>query len=122
MKQIINKIYTIFLARPSNAFLLFLTGFFFIQFMFANILYIKHPFGGWMTSMGTFTNASILFTLLLALSVCMFTLWLSVVKTKRLDNGKVIKSSIVKSRSSYSPIDFPNGTTTAVVVPTYSLS
>ena len=78
MNYLITKIKTVFATKPSNAFLLFLTGFFFAQFMLINILYTKHPLGGWETSIGNFTNYSIFITFLLVLSLCLFALWRSV--------------------------------------------
>ena len=115
MKKLINKINAIIEKKPSNAFLLFLTGFFFIQFMLVNILYIKHPLGGWVTSLGVFTTPFILMVILLALSLCLIALWKSVPKRERSNSSRVIKASIVKTRNSYSPIDYPKGSTTAVV-------
>ncbi len=78
MNHLIKKIKTVLATKPSNAFLLFLTGFFFAQFMLINILYTKHPLGGWETSIGNFTNYSIFITFLLVLSLCLFALWRSV--------------------------------------------
>lgn len=115
MKLLINKIKTVIQDKPSNAFLLFLTGFFFTQFMLVNILYIKQPLGGWVTSIGTFTTPFILFATLLALSACLIALWRTVTTHQRSQKPKVIKASIVRTRKSYSPIDFPKGSTTAVV-------
>ena len=115
MNNLITKIKTILATKTSNAFLLFLTGFFFAQFMLVNILYTKHPLGGWETSIGIFTNYSIFITFLLVLSLCLFALWRSVAKQESSKEMKVIKASIVKTRNSYSPIDFPKGSTKAVV-------
>ena len=123
MKNLIKKIKTILSTlvskKPSNANLLFLTGFFFAQFMLLNILYTKDPLGGWVTSIGTFSTPFLLLTVLLALSVCLIALWRSVAtKVNTNENtkeSKVIKASIVKTRNSYSPIDYPKGTTKAVV-------
>lgn len=115
MKQLINKIKTVFTTRPSNAFLLFLTGFFFIQFMLVNILYIKQPLGGWVTGIGTFTTPFILFSILLALSICLIALWLSVAKNENSKETAITKATIVKLRNNYSPIDYPKGSTSAVV-------
>lgn len=104
-----------FATKPSNAFLLFFIGFFFTQFMLVNMLYIKQPFGGWVTSIGTFTTSALLFASLLALSVCLIALWRTVAKQESLKDQRVMKGSIVKTRNSYSPIDYPKGSTTAVV-------
>jgi len=116
----IRSVKNIFTTRPSNAFLLFLTGFFFTQFMLVNILYIKHPFGGWMTSVGTFTTSSILFTLLFALSLCLIALWRSATKGKNAQESLEIKASIVKLNTHFSPIDYPKGSTQSVV-PAYAV-
>jgi len=115
MKHLITKIKTILATKPSNAFLLFLTGFFFAQFMLVNILYTKHPLGGWVTPIGTITTPFILLSFLLALSLCLFLLWRSVSANKQSKELKVMKASIVQTRNSYSPIDYPRGSTKAVV-------
>lgn len=119
MKHLILKIKTIlstFLSKkPSNAFLLFLAGFFFAQFMLVNILYTKDPLGGWVTSLGTITTASILLAVLLALSVCLIALWKSVAIKETSKELKVVKASITKVQINYSPIDYPRGSTQAVV-------
>ena len=112
---IIATVKNTLITKPSNAFLLFLTGFFFTLFMLANILYINHPLGGWVTSIGTFSTPLLLVTVLLALSVCLIVLWRSVTTQGKPKEAKVIKASIVKTRNSYSPIDYPKGTTKAVV-------
>ena len=112
---IIATVKNTLITKPSNAFLLFLTGFFFTLFMLANILYINHPLGGWITSVGTFATTSILLASLTALSVCLIALWRSVVAKESTKESKVVKASIVKTRNSYSPIDYPKGTTKAVV-------
>jgi len=113
MKHFLNTIKTAFTARPSNALLLFLTGILFSLFMLSNVLYIKHPLGGWVTSAGTFTTESILFTLLFALSFSLIALWRSVNASKIEEKSPT--TSVVKIRKSYSPIDYPNGSTKAVV-------
>lgn len=115
MKQLINTIKNGFITRPSNAFLLFITGFFFIQFMLVNILYVKHPLGGWVTSLGTFSTTSILFSLLFVLSLCLFALWRSVSKNKKPQESIELKTSIIKVQNVFSPIDYPKGTTHPLV-------
>ena len=112
---IIATVKNTLVTKPSNAFLLFLTGFFFTLFMLANILYTNHPLGGWITSVGTFTTTSILLASLTALSVCLIALWRSVATKESTKESKVVKASIVKTRIGYSPIDYPRGSTTAVV-------
>lgn len=115
MNYLITKVKTFLSTKPSNAFLLFLTGFFFSQFMLLNILYTKHPLGGWVTPMGTITTPFILLSFLLALSLCLLLLWRSVSANKQSKESKIIKASLVKIRNNYSPIDFPKGSTRAVV-------
>ena len=80
MKKLIKKIKIAFIATPSTAFLLLLSGFFFTLSMLSNILYTIHPHGGWMTSIGTLTTRSILISSLLILSLCLIGLWRSVSK------------------------------------------
>jgi len=75
MNYRITRIKQTLKKKPSNGFLLFLMGFFLSLFMLAHILYALHPLGGWVTSIGVFTTRSILLTLLLILSVLIFTLW-----------------------------------------------
>lgn len=78
MNQLTNKVISILTTKPSNAFLLFLTGFLFAQMMIVNVLYTRHPQGGWETELGIFSTPSILVTILAALSLCLFVLWRSV--------------------------------------------
>ncbi len=113
MKHFLNKIKTVFAARPTNAFLLFIIGLLFSLFMLTNALYIIHPFGGWVTFAGTFTTASILYTLLFALSVSLFALWRSVNKVSVAKQSP--KTRVIKIQKNYSPIDYPKGSTQAVV-------
>ena len=111
----INKIKTLLEKKQSNAILLFVTGFFFAQFMLLNILSTINPLGGWVTMIGTFTTTSILLTVLFVLVLCLIALWLSVVKQENVNETKVTKTTVVKMRNNYSPIDHPRGSTQAVV-------
>ena len=118
MKYIITKIQTTLASKPKNAFLLFITGFFFSQFLLINSLLIKDPLGGWVTSIGNFSNASILFVMLSALAICLISLWRSVTKQEQSESKKAFKEakvSIIKTQTNYSPIDYPRGSTKAVV-------
>ena len=115
MNHLITRIKTVLATKPSNAFLLFLTGFFFAQFMLVNILYTKNPLGGWVTPFGTITTPFILLSFLLVLSLCLIFLWRSVNANKQSKEPKVIKASIVKTQDNYSTIDYPRGSTKAVV-------
>lgn len=92
MDFLITKIKHTFTTRPSNAFLLFLTGFFFSQFMLINILYTKHPFGGWETSIGNFTNYSILITFLTILSICLLGLLRSIMRKPTNTNSLIFQT------------------------------
>ncbi|WP_299872739.1 hypothetical protein [uncultured Cocleimonas sp.] len=78
MNQLINKVISLLSKKPSNAFLLFLSGFLFAQVMIVNVLYSRHPQGGWATDLGMFSTPTILVTFLAALSLCLFVLWRSV--------------------------------------------
>lgn len=78
MSHLLNKAISVLKTKPSNAFLLFLTGFLFAQVMIVNVLYTRHPHGGWSTDLGIFTTPSILVAFLLALSLCLYVLWRSV--------------------------------------------
>ncbi|MEH6455735.1 MAG: hypothetical protein V7749_05400 [Cocleimonas sp.] len=83
MNNRITKIKTAFATKPSNAFILFLTGFFFVKTMLLIMLYSSHPYGGWETGIGTFTTSSILMSSILVLSLCLIALWRSASTTKR---------------------------------------
>lgn len=115
MKQFINKIKTLFTTRPSNAFLLFITGFLFTLFMLTNVLHFNHPFGGWVTDMGLVTTSSIMYGLLFSLSLSLLALWRSANKNELAKKSLSPKSNIVKMGDNYSPIDYPKGSTQAVV-------
>lgn len=78
----ITKIKMAFTTKPSNAFILLLTGFFFTLSMLSNILHTIHPHGGLVTSIGTFTTRSVLMSLLFILTLCLVVLWRSAVTTK----------------------------------------
>ena len=78
MNYLIKKTKTIIKTRPSNAFLLFLTGFIFAQVMLLNVLYTRNPQGGWVTELGNLPTATILVNLLFALALCLMALWRSV--------------------------------------------
>jgi hypothetical protein len=78
MNKLINKIKSLLKTKPSNAFILFLTGFFFSQVMLLNILYTQHPQGGWVTEFGHLPTALVLFGFLFGLALCLITLWRSV--------------------------------------------
>jgi len=97
MNYLITKIKTVLATKPLNAFLLFLTGFFFTQVMLVIILYTKHPYGGWETSIGTFTTRSILVTSLLVLSLCLITLWRSAVTSTKPEVKLSIPDSMLAS-------------------------
>ena len=75
MKNIINKVKSVLANKPSNAFLLFLTGYLFTQTMLVNILHTKHPHGGWDTGLGMISTHSILMVSLAALSLSLIALW-----------------------------------------------
>ncbi|MEE9327979.1 MAG: hypothetical protein V3U71_11890 [Cocleimonas sp.] len=70
-----------------NAIVLFLTGFFLIQVLLSNFLYVQHPHGGWVTALGNMTTSTIFYASLFALSLCLLALWRSA------SNGKPIKHS-----------------------------
>jgi len=111
-----SGIKNVFTKRPSNAILLFITGFFFTQFMLVNVLYAKHPLGGWVTSLGTFSTSIILFVTYLTLALCLFTfLWRSVNKDRKPQESVQLKTSMVKVQNVFSPIDYPKSTTQPVV-------
>ena len=78
MKYLLIKIKSTLETRPSNAFLLFLTGFLFAQVMLLNILYTRQPQGGWVTEFGNLPTAFVLFGLLFALALCLMALWRTV--------------------------------------------
>ena len=78
MKTLLIKIKSTLETRPSNAFLLFLTGFLFAQMMLLNVLYSRHPQGGWVTELGNIPTAMLLFGVLFALVLCLIALWRSV--------------------------------------------
>ena len=78
MKNIKNKVKSVLDTRPANAFLLFLTGFFFAQVLLFNVLYTRHPQGGWVTEFGNFSTVTILYGFLFALALCLIALWRSV--------------------------------------------
>ncbi len=78
MNKLINKVKSLLKTKPSNAFLLFLTGFFFAQVLLVNILYSRHPQGGWVTEFGNLPTATVLFGFLFALALCLMALWRSV--------------------------------------------
>lgn len=97
MNTLLTKIKYALATKPSNALLLLLTGFFFTQVMLLIILYTKNPFGGWETSIGTFTTHSILMTSLLVLSLCLITLWRSVVTITKPEVKLSIPDSMLAS-------------------------
>lgn len=115
MKPIIIKLKSVLEKKPSNAFLLLLSGFLFSQVMLVIILYAKHPFGGWVTSMGTITTPFVLLSFLVALSLCLVFLWRSVATQEISKELQAVKASISKTQNNYSPIDYPRGSTQAVV-------
>ncbi len=78
MSHLINKAISVLKTKPSNAFLLFLTGFLFAQVMIVNVLYSRHPQGGWVTEFGNLPTVFILFSLLFTLALCLIALWRSV--------------------------------------------
>jgi mannose/fructose/N-acetylgalactosamine-specific phosphotransferase system component IIC len=53
------------------------TGFLLSQFFLLNILYTQHPQGGWVTPFGSVTTVSLLAVSLLAIFVCLISLWRS---------------------------------------------
>jgi hypothetical protein len=61
----------------ANAIVLFLTGFFLVQVLLSNFLYVQHPHGGWVTSLGSVTTSAILSVSLFALALCLIALWRS---------------------------------------------
>ena len=78
MNYLIKKVKSGLETRPSNAFLLFLTGFFFAQVMLLYILYTRQPQGGWVTELGNLPTVIVLFGFLFALALCLMALWRSV--------------------------------------------
>jgi len=70
-----------------NAIVLFLTGFFLVQVLLSNFLYVQHPRGGWVTALGNITTSTILIVSLFALALCLLALWRSA------SNAKPIKHS-----------------------------
>ncbi len=78
MIHLINKVISLLITKPSNAFLLFLTGFLFVQVMIVNLLYTQHPQGGWVTEFGNLPTVFVLISLLFALALCLMALWRSV--------------------------------------------
>lgn len=77
MNYLINKVLSVFKTAPSNAFLLFSSGFLFAQLMLLNVLYTRHPQGGWATDLGIFSTPFVLIMYLLALTFCLVALWRS---------------------------------------------
>lgn len=78
MNYFIKKVKSSLKTRPSNAFILFLTGFLFAQVMILNMLYTRHPQGGWVTESGNIPTTIVLFGFLFALALCLTYLWRSV--------------------------------------------
>ncbi len=76
-------------AKPSNAFLLFLTGFFLTLVLLANFLYSQQPQGGWVTALGSISTSTVLSVLLFALSLCLVALWRSSSRSKTSANKQV---------------------------------
>jgi len=77
MNKLTKKMKSLLKTKPSNAFLLFLTGFFLAQVLLANFLYAQQPQGGWVTALGNITTSSVLSVLLFALGLCLVALWRS---------------------------------------------
>jgi hypothetical protein len=78
MNYLIKKVKSGLETRPSNTFLLFLTGFLFAQVLLVNILYTRHPQGGWVTAFGNLPTATVLIASLFVLALCLMALWRSV--------------------------------------------
>lgn len=109
MKNLLNKIKTAISNRPSNSILLLLTGFFFAQFTLINILYITNPSGGWVTSLGTFTTASVLIATLALLSLCLFSLWRAAAKSGTSEESMSNNVSMISIKNNFTPIEYPHG-------------
>ncbi len=78
-----------------QAFLFSLTGFLVSQFFLLNILYSQHPQGGWATLMGSFSTLSLLLVVLLAIIICLFTLWKSATVITTLASKKAVVKPIL---------------------------
>jgi len=89
MNKLTKKIKTLLKTMPSNAFLLFLTGFFLAQVLLANFLYSQQPLGGWVTALGNITTLNVLSILLFALSLCLVALWRSSSNSKTSANQQM---------------------------------
>ncbi len=89
MNKLTKKIKLLLNTKPSNAFLLFLTGFFLAQVLLANFLYSQQPQGGWVTALGNISTATVLSILLFALSLCLVALWRSSTNSKTPANKQV---------------------------------
>jgi len=83
MNKLTIKTKSLFKTKPARAFLLFLTGFFLTQVLLTNILYARHPQGGWVTELGNIPSLSILSFSLLALTACLVVLWRSSTTAKK---------------------------------------
>ena len=89
MNKLTKKMKSLLNTKPSNAFLLFLTGFFLAQVLLANFLYSQQPQGGWVTALGNISTATVLSVLLFALSLCLVALWRSSSSSKAFANKQV---------------------------------
>ena len=89
MNKLTKKIKSLLKTKPSNAFLLFLTGFFLAQVLLANFLYSQQPLGGWVTALGNISTSTVLSVLLFTLSLCLVALWRSNSKTKTSENKQM---------------------------------
>ena len=89
MNKLTKKIKSLLKTKPSNAFLLFLTGFFLAQVLLANFLYSQQPQGGWVTALGNISTSTVLSVLLFSLSLCLVALWRSSTSSKTSTNKQM---------------------------------
>jgi len=89
MNKLTKKMKSLLKTKPSNAFLLFLMGFFLAQVLLANFLYSQQPQGGWVTALGNITTLNVLSILLFALSLCLVALWRSSSNSKTSSNKQI---------------------------------
>jgi len=76
--------------------LFLLTGFLLSQFFLLNVLYTQHPQGGWVTPFGNVTTVSLLAVNLLAILVCLISLWRSANEKPEASNDYSIPTIFTK--------------------------
>lgn len=80
-------------------FLFLLTGFLVSQFFLLNILYSKHPQGGWVTFVGNISTFSLMIIVLLTIIACLITLWRSATITTTSPTNAIKTNSYSNSNS-----------------------